>query len=65
MSKNRTTSQLVATALKGAEAAGRDVVAADVRGGGLVRVYFKDPDMIGQIMKADTSCDDTFEERSG
>jgi hypothetical protein len=65
MTNRRTTLNLVATALNGAEKAGRDVVAADVHGGGFVRVYFKDPDNLGQLMKVDTTCDDIFEERSG
>jgi len=65
MAKHRTTSKLLTTALNGAADAGRDVVAADVHGGGFVRVYFKDPQSVGKLMKADTSCDDIFEERSG
>lgn len=65
MTQSRTTSNLVTTALRGAENAGRDVVAADVHGGGFVRVYFKDPQTLGALKKADTTCDDIFEERSG
>ncbi len=65
MTTHRTTSKLVTTALLGAAAAGQDIVAADVHGGGFVRVYFKDPQSVGAILKADTTCDDIFEERSG
>ncbi len=68
MSNRRTTQHLVATALQGASAAGFNVVAADIHGGGIVRVYFTDPQAPALLMKADTKCnenDDIFETRSG
>jgi hypothetical protein len=65
MAKYRTTSKLLTTALQGAADANRDVVAADIHGGGFVRVYFKDPQTMGNLLKVETTCDDIFEEQSG
>jgi hypothetical protein len=65
MTKHRTTSKLLTTALKGADDANHEVVAADVHGGAFVRLYFKDPQTLGNLLKVDTTCDDIFEERSG
>ena len=61
----RTTSALVTTALRGSYSAGRDVVAADIHGGGFVRVYFIDPAVVGKLLEVDTTCDEIFETRSG
>lgn len=65
MSNRRTTSALVETALRGAESAGREVIAADIHGGGFVRVYFTDPAKVGKLNQAGMTCDDIFETRSG
>lgn len=64
MSNRRTTPQLVTTALKGAEDAGIPVFAADVHGGGFVRVYFTDPHEADNLEGAVEKCaniDDIFE----
>lgn len=64
MSSRRTTPQLVTTALKGAENAGISVVAADVHGGGFVRVYFTEPhsaDTLEGAVKKCVNIDDIFE----
>lgn len=64
MSNRRTTPQLVTTALKGAENAGISVVAADVHGGGFVRVYFTDPHEAEKpegVVKECVDIDDIFE----
>ena len=55
----RTTPSLVTTALEGANKAGKRVIAADVRSGGVVRIFFVEPGkaQIGE----DTTCDDIFE----
>ena len=58
MSHRRTTSQLVATALEGAKLAGCDVVVADIHGGGFVRVYFKDPQEVGNLTSLDSQCNE-------
>jgi|GEM_PF-5419054 len=58
MSKHRTTPQLVTTAIKGAENAGIPVIAADVHGGGFVRVYFIDPHEAGNLEGAVKKCGD-------
>lgn len=64
MAKRRTTPALVETAIRGAQDAGRDVVAADVHGGGFVRVYFTEPQSIGTSVKAENTCDDVFKAAS-
>jgi len=64
MAHRRTTPALVETAIRGAQDAGRDVVAADVHGGGFVRVYFTDPQSIGNPVKAQNTCDEVFKAES-
>lgn len=54
----RTAPALVETAVRDCQDAGRGVVGTEVHGGGFVRVYFSDPQTVGQQVKAANTCDD-------
>jgi hypothetical protein len=61
MDNRRTTPRLFAVALEGAKSAGHEVVAADIRGGGFVRLYFADPETVGKLTKVDATCNENEE----
>lgn len=66
MSKRRTTPHLVETAIRGAQGAGIPIFAADVHGGGFVRLHFTDPHEADNLIGVDEKCadiDDIFEMR--
>ena len=64
LTNRRTTPALVPAAIEGAQKAGKRVLAADVRSGGVVRVFFVDPDTVNCSADKNT-CDDVFEGKLG
>lgn len=65
MQKRRTSYKLVETALKGALCSGLPVASVEVHSRGVVRIYFTDPNEVGNLKKVTSTCDDIFEARSG
>lgn len=59
MAAPRTTTSLIKSALAGAAEAGLTVRAADVRSGGVIRLYFVDPETSG-VSDGGNTCDDAF-----